>query len=67
MMNTKTILLVIAALLAGILGFMVYQANQPKTPMEQLGSDLEDAANDVGDAVQDLGEDIQDAAKDAQQ
>lgn len=65
-MNTKTIMLIIALLLAGILGFMVYQSNQPKTPMEQLGADLEDAADDVGDAVEDLGEDIQDAAKDAQ-
>jgi predicted small secreted protein len=62
--NTKTILIVIALLLAGILGFMAYQEyNTPKTPMEQLGADLEDAADDVGDAIEGLGEDIQDAAK----
>ena len=60
-MNTKTILIVIALLLAGILGVMVYQMNEPKTPLEQFEADLNEAGEDLGEAVEELGEDIQDA------
>ncbi len=53
----------VVLLLAAILGVLVYQANQPKTPGEKIEAALSDAADDIGDAVEDLGEDIQDSSK----
>ena len=64
MMNTKTILLVIAVLLAVIAGVLVYQqTNQPKTTGEKIEDALNDAADDVGDAVDDVADSIEDAAE----
>lgn len=56
-MNTKTLLLVIALLLAGILGMLVYKETH-KTPGEKIQEGLSDAANGLGDAVQQMGHDI---------
>lgn len=65
-MNTKTILLVIAVLLAAIAGILVYQqVNQPKTTGEQIEDTLNDVADSVGDAVDDAADSIDDALEDA--
>lgn len=61
--NLKLLLLVIALLLAGILGVLVYDMNQPKTPLEKFEAGLNDAADEMGAALQDLGRDIEDAAR----
>lgn len=51
-MNNKMVLVIIALLLAGILGVLAVQYNdRPKTLGEQ-----------VGEAIEDVGEEIQDAA-----
>lgn len=62
-MNTKLLLLVIALLLAGILGAVAYNASQPKTTGEQIADTIEDAADDVGDAVKDAADEVGDAAQ----
>ena len=57
MNDNKTLLLVIALLLAGIFGVMVYRETH-KTPAEKIQEGLSDAASGVGDAVQKMGADI---------
>lgn len=65
-MNTKTILLVIAVLLAAIAGILLYQqANQPETAGEQLEEALNDVADDVGDAVDGVADSIEDATEES--
>ena len=59
MKTNKTLLIMVVLLLAAILGVLVYQANQPKTPGEKIEAALNNAADDIGDAVEDLGEGIQ--------
>lgn len=59
MKTNKTLLVLIVLLLAGILGVMVYQMNQPKTTGEKIEDAVNSAADDVGNALEDLGEDIQ--------
>lgn len=50
-MNTKTILFVIAILLAVIAGAVAYEASRPKTAGEQIGEAIEDVGNSVQDAA----------------
>ncbi len=50
-MNTKTILLVIAVLLAAIAGFVAYESSRPKTTGEQISEAVEEVGDEVGDAV----------------
>lgn len=59
MKTNKTLLVLIALLLAAILGVLVYQMNQPKTPGEKLERALNNAGDDIGEALEDLGKDIQ--------
>lgn len=56
-MNTKTLLVIIALLLAGILGFMIYD-HQKQTPAEKFEAGLHDAADGLGDAIKDFGGDL---------
>ncbi len=58
-MNAKSLLLIIALLLAGVLGVLVYKEMQPKTTGEKIEDAINSAGNDIGDALEDLGEDIQ--------
>jgi CHASE3 domain sensor protein len=65
-MNTKTILLVIAVLLAAIAGILLYQqVTEPKTAGEQFEEALNEVADDIGDAVDDMADSIEDAAEDS--
>lgn len=58
-MNAKSLLLIIALLLAGILGVMIYKEYQPKTTGEKIEDAINSAGNDIGNALEDLGNDIQ--------
>lgn len=62
-MSTKSILIVIAVILLGIFGVLVYEATRPKTPGEQLAESIDAVANDIGEAVEEVGDEIQDAAR----
>jgi|GEM_PF-3181711 outer membrane murein-binding lipoprotein Lpp len=67
-MNTKTILIVIAALLALVAGVLVYQqSNQPQTTGEKIEAAMESASDDIGDAVTDVQDAVEDAADDIQE
>lgn len=57
MSNNKTLMLVIALLLAGILGVMVYKETR-QTPGEKIEAGLNDAAEGFGDAVKNMGSNI---------
>ncbi len=48
--TNKTLLIVIALLLAGILGLLVLQATK-KTPQEKIADSVSETINDIGDAV----------------
>ena len=52
-MNTKTILVIIAILLAGIAGMLVYETSRPKTTGEQVGEAIDEVGNSISNAVDD--------------
>lgn len=67
-MNTKTILIVVAALLAIVAGVLVYQqSNQPQTTGEKIEAAVESAADDIGDAATDVQDAVEDAAEDVKE
>jgi hypothetical protein len=67
-MNTKTILIVVAALLALAVGVMLYQqSTQPKTTGEKIEAALDSASDDIGDAVTDVQDAVEDAAEDVRE
>lgn len=49
-MNNKAILIVIALILVGILGVLVFQATK-KTPEEQIADSVSETVEDIGNAV----------------
>ncbi len=53
-MNNRSLLIVIALILAGILGVMVvqYQERQ-KSPIEQIGDSVGEAVEEIGDEIDD--------------
>lgn len=48
--NNKTLLIVIALALIGILGVLVLQATE-KTPQEKIADSISETVEDIGDAV----------------
>lgn len=48
--TNKTLLIVIALLLAGILGILVLQATK-KTPEEKIADSISETVEDIGNAV----------------
>lgn len=53
-MNNRSLLIVIALILVGILGVMVvqYQERQ-KSPIEQIGDSVDEAVEEIGDEIDD--------------
>jgi len=54
--DNKTILIVIAVILLGILGVLVVQATK-KTPEEKIADSVSETLDDIGDAVSKQTED----------